>query len=242
MKVADMQIPDRVRRKALAVGEAGVAWLAGLDGLVGDLATEWQLSIGRTLSGGTEAVVAETTTAEGEDAVLKIAIPGLDPTASELRTLLAAQGRGYAAVFRHDAARGAMLLERLGPPLDELGLPIDAQIEAICATLLDAWTALPEGPRFMTGAEKASRLADFIEAAWRDLGEPCPARTIDMACRFAGIRCRAFDPATAVLAHGDAHAWNTLGVPGGGPRRFKFVDPHRLFVQRSHDLALPMPG
>ncbi|HEX9524208.1 MAG TPA: hypothetical protein VF949_14620 [Reyranella sp.] len=115
MKAADLQIPDRVRRRALAVGEAGVAWLDGLDGLVGDLATEWQLSIGRTLSGETEALVAETTTAEGHDAVLKIAIPGLDPTASELRTLLAAQGRGYAAVFRHDAARGAMLLERLGP-------------------------------------------------------------------------------------------------------------------------------
>jgi glutamate/tyrosine decarboxylase-like PLP-dependent enzyme len=38
------------------VGEAGVAWLAGLDGLVRDLATEWQLSIGRILSGGTEAL------------------------------------------------------------------------------------------------------------------------------------------------------------------------------------------
>src|SRR5216683_2903381 len=173
MKAADLQIPDRVRRRALAVGEAGVAWLDGLDGLVGDLATEWQLSIGRTLSGETEALVAETTTAEGHDAVLKIAIPGLDPTASELRTLLAAQGRGYAAVFRHDAARGAMLLERLGPQLNELGLPIDAQIEVICGTLLEAWTPLPEGAGFMTGAEKANSLANFIEVTWRDLGEPC---------------------------------------------------------------------
>jgi len=92
----------------------------------------------------------------------------------------------------------------------------------------------------MTGAEKASSLADFIEVSWRDLGEPCSARTIDMACRFADIRCRAFDPATAVLAHGDAHAWNTLVVPGGGARRFKFVDPDGLFVERAYDLAIPM--
>jgi hypothetical protein len=49
--------------------------------------------------------VAKTRTAQGQDAVLKIAIPGLDPTPSELRTLLAARGRGYAKVFRHDAAR-----------------------------------------------------------------------------------------------------------------------------------------
>jgi hypothetical protein len=38
------------------VGEAGAAWLAGLEGLVRDLTTEWQLLIGRTLSGGTEAL------------------------------------------------------------------------------------------------------------------------------------------------------------------------------------------
>jgi streptomycin 6-kinase len=240
MKAAALQIPDRVRRKAVAVGEAGVAWLAGLDGLVRDLATEWHLSIGRTLSGGTESFVAKTRTAEGQDAVLKIAIPGLDPTASELRTLLAARGRGYARVFRHDAARGAMLLERLGCQLNELGLPIDAQIEAICVTLLEAWTPLPEGARFMTGAEKARSLADFIEMAWRDLGEPCSARTIEMACSFADVRRRAFDPQTAVLAHGDAHAWNTLVARGDGPRRFKFVDPDGLFIERAYDLGILM--
>src|ERR1700687_760201 len=74
-----LQVPDKVRRKATALGKAGVAWLAGPDDLVRALATEWDLSIGRPLSGGTEAFVVEAQTAEGEDAVLKIAIPGLDP-------------------------------------------------------------------------------------------------------------------------------------------------------------------
>jgi hypothetical protein len=36
MNVAVLQIPDRVRRGAVALGEAGVAWLAELDGLVRD--------------------------------------------------------------------------------------------------------------------------------------------------------------------------------------------------------------
>jgi streptomycin 6-kinase len=217
-----------------------VAWLAGLDGLVRDLASDWRLSIGETLSGGTESFVATARTAEGEDAVLKIAIPGLDPEASELRTLLAARGRGYASVFRHDAARGAMLLERLGCRLNELGLPVDAEIEAICATLLEAWATQPDGARFMTGAEKARSLADFIETAWRDLGEPCSARTIETARRFADVRCSSFDPAAAVLAHGDPHAWNTLAVPGDEPQHFKFVDPDGLFIERAYDLGILM--
>jgi streptomycin 6-kinase len=62
--------------------------------------------------------------------VLKIAIPGLDPTASELRTLLAARGRGYASVFRHDAAGGAMLLVRLGCQRSEKRLP--SVMRSIC--------------------------------------------------------------------------------------------------------------
>src|SRR5215470_6652173 len=204
MKTTAVEVPDRVRRKALVLGDAGVAWLAALDGMVRDLAAEWHLSIGRALSGGTESYVAEATTADGEDAVLKIALPAVDPTHGELRTLLAAQGHGYAKVFRHDAARDAMLLERLGRQIEELGLPIDAQLTAICVTLSEARTAPFDGARFTTGAEKAQSLAEFITREWQNLGKPCSARVIDTACGFAERRRRAFDPATAVLAHGDA--------------------------------------
>jgi streptomycin 6-kinase len=234
-----LAIPDRVRRTAITAGEAGVAWLAGLEVAVRDLAADWQLSIGRTLR-GTESFVVEARTAEGQEAVLKILIPGLDPTKGELRTLLAAGGRGYCRVLRHDAAQGAMLLERLGCRLEELGLPVHAQIEAICATLLEVWKPPPEGARFVTGTEKAWRLANFIETAWIKLGKPCSERLIEMALRFADLRSRAFDSETAVLAHGDPHACNTLVVPGEGPRRFKFVDPDGLFVERAYDLSILM--
>ena len=71
-----------------------------------------------------------------------------------------------------------MLLERLGSPLNEPGLPINSQIQAICATLLEAWAPLPEGAQFVTGAQKASSLADFIEGAWWRLGQPWSSRTV----------------------------------------------------------------
>ena len=63
MKHVAFQVPELVRRKAVALGEVGVAWLAGLDGLVRDLAGEWGLSTGRVLSGGTEALLVAARTA-----------------------------------------------------------------------------------------------------------------------------------------------------------------------------------
>ena len=240
MKEAALVIPDRVRRTALAHGKGGLEWLAGLARLVAELEREWDLSIGRTFSTGTEAFVAEAVSADGRQAVLKIAIPGLDPAARELHTLLAANGRGYVQVLQHEAARGVMLLERLGPQLHQLRLPLITQIEIICATLQDAWMQPPKGLQLVSGAEKASNLAAFIEGAWPELGKPCSERAIDKALSFADVRRQAFDPRNAVLAHGDAHAWNTLLVPGGGPRRFKFVDPDGLFIERAYDLGISM--
>jgi hypothetical protein len=62
----------------ILTAQSGFDWLAGLDRLVADLAAEWSLSIGRAFSGGTAALVAEARTAGGDDAVLKIPVPGLD--------------------------------------------------------------------------------------------------------------------------------------------------------------------
>lgn len=240
MKNLSFHIPEPVRLKALSEGQAGEAWLAGLEGIVSGLVADWALSLGRILSGGTEAFVAEVTTADGRAAILKVIPPWSTTAEGQWRTLLAARGRGYAEVYRHDQARKVILLERLGPRLDELGLPADAQLEAICATLMQAWIPLPAGGPFMTGAEKAASLSEFIERTWRALGRPCSERIIDMALRYAADRRQCFEPDQAVLAHGDAHASNTLLVPGGGPRRFKFVDPDGLFIERAYDLGILM--
>ena len=92
----------------------------------------------------------------------------------------------------------------------------------------------------MTGAEKAESLGRLIENAWRDLGRLCARKTIHVACSDAESRARDFVPATAVLAHGAAHAWNFLVDPGGGAQAFKFVDPDGLFVERAYDLGISM--
>jgi streptomycin 6-kinase len=235
------EVPDVVRRKALAEGVDGRAWLDEIEGRIAALARAWNLSVGEVLSGGSEALVAEATTADGREAVLKIFVPGVKTSQGELRTLQGARGRGYAELLRHDPLSGAMLLERLGPQLGTLGLSVDQQFHAIYATLQEAWSVQPDDrSAFMNGAEKAQSLAAFIETLWGELGRPCAARTIDVALTLADARRRAFDPAKTVLGHGDGHSWNTLLVPGSEPPRYKFVDPDGLIIERAYDLGILM--
>lgn len=236
-----IEVPSEVRAKALALGGPGQRWLAGLAEVIEGLERDWDLTVGATLRGGSEAYVAEATTGDGEPAILKLALPG-EWVSHEIETLLHARGRGYVRLLRHDESRQAMLLERLGPRLSELGLPVRAQLEIICSTLRRSW-AMPAVQAFQSGANKAASLAEFISATWHELDEPCAGTVVERACSFADARRLEFDPATAVLVHGDAHADNTLRAlddetASDGP--FKLVDPDGLFAEPACDLAVPM--
>ncbi|UTP39094.1 aminoglycoside phosphotransferase family protein [Phenylobacterium sp. LH3H17] len=232
-----IEVPGPVRLRAEAAGEAGVAWLNGLGDLVAGLERDWGLAVGSTLHGGTGSYVAQATTREGEPAVLKLGMPGEDVT-GEIATLVRAEGRGYVRLLRHDAARAAMLQERLGPSLSSLDLSVEDRMAAICRTLQAAWTTSPQGLDLMTGAEKARWLGDFIGETWEALDRPCSERAVAQGLAYAERRAAAFDPDACVLVHGDAHDHNTLRVPG--TELFKFVDPDGLAAEPACDLAVPM--
>jgi streptomycin 6-kinase len=140
-----LRVLEKVRRKAESLGERGCAWLNDLPRCIAEVERDWKITVGRPFRGGTEAFTAEARMEDGRDVVLKIAIPGLDPARQELRVLRAAGGSGYARLIAADGMSNAMLLERLGAQLHELGLPADTQMEWICATLREAWMAPPGG-------------------------------------------------------------------------------------------------
>jgi streptomycin 6-kinase len=242
MRDRPVVVPKAVRQKAAAQGAEGRRWLRGLGGVIAQLEHDWDVAVGATLHGGSESYVAQATTGDGVQAVIKLAIPGND-LADETTVLRLADGHGYVRLLGHDPARQAMLAERLGPSLAELGLPVTTQIRIICATLRRAWQIPPPGGASLpSGADKARRLARFIAATWEELNRPCPQAIIEQALVFAEVRRRAFDPRTAVLAHGDAQASNTLQdlqhrTVGAG---FRFVDPDGLVAERAYDLAIPM--
>ncbi|MEO9254137.1 MAG: aminoglycoside phosphotransferase family protein [Tepidiformaceae bacterium] len=238
----ELAIPELVRARASSLGDKGLAWLTDLDAIVAALARDWELALGPVMSGGSAALVAEAVTEAGLPVVLKVPVPDPAPVRHEAAALQFAGGRGYARLLQHDPTSGAMLLERLGTPLHESGLPLDAQLRIICTTLETAWRRPPIEHQFMNGREKAEDLAAFITELWQEFDRPCSERVVDRAVMYARRCASAFAPETCVLAHGDAHALNTMRVPGSQAAEFKFIDPDGLVIEPAYDLAISMRG
>src|SRR5215469_6250172 len=165
----EIRLHDKVRKNLAARGDAGAVWLARLPDLVARLEAEWKIKVGRTFPNATEAYVAEAVADDGTELALKIPIVGVEKTEREILFLEAAAGRGYVRLVGTDRESGAMLLERLGPQLAQMGLPIDEQMAILCATLKQAWMKALPGVRLLTGAEKAAQTGLTIERAWPKL-------------------------------------------------------------------------
>ena len=127
-----LEVHRVVRAKAEAVG--AVAWLRGLAGLVASLESEWGIHVGVAFDGGTEAYVAAATLGDGTAAVLKLVVPRRSGDADdEIAVLRHCAGEGCVLLLRDDPGRGALLLERLGPSLYDLGVPVEEHHEILCA-------------------------------------------------------------------------------------------------------------
>jgi streptomycin 6-kinase len=231
-----LRVPDVVANAAAACGADG--WLRDLPRLVANLEAEWSISVERPYPHSTEAFVAEASLAEGTPAVLKLLIPHNGAAARhEITMLQLAGGRGCVDLLRHDAARGALLLERLGPSLYDLGRPLTERLEILVATAATVWRPAANSG-LPTGADKARRMVDFVTTQWEELGHPCTEAAVDHALVCAARRIAAHDDERSVLVHGDVHQLNALQVPGGVT--FKVVDPDGLLAEAECDLGVMM--
>lgn len=236
-----LQLPLLVRQKAASLGTAGEAWLAGLPGLVAHLEKQWSLTVGQALTGGTAAFVARAQTADGGEAVLKVSLP--DPHFhAQAQLLERARGRGYANLLAADLGHNALLLEALGPSLEQLGMPAERQLETLSAMLRRAWEVPPlEEPTQAAAERKARELHELVSRLWVELGRPCPEAVFSQALRFAERRAAAAAPERAVLVHGDPHPANALQVRtprAGAEAGFVFVDPDGFLAEPAYDLGV----
>ena len=229
-----IEIPRVVQNKARLVGAD--RWIDALPSLKRDLESEWSISVGRAFGDATEAFVAQVSLADGRPAVLKLVVPRDDRAAhNEIEVLRRAGGVGCARLMRSDEKRGAMLIERLGRSLSELGLSVEQRLGILCDAAQRVWRPAHDC-QLPSGAEKARWLIDFIEVNWEELDRPCSQRAAEYAVRCAERRAVAHDDERAVLVHGDVHQWNALEADDG----FKLVDPDGLIAERECDLGVLM--
>ncbi len=227
-------LPEVVRNKALAVG--ALSWIEGLQSLVAELERRWSITVGRRYDDSTEAFVAEATLDDGSPAVLKLLVPRAgDAARNEITVLRLADGVGCARLLQADDELGAILLERLGPSLHDLKVPIGRRHEILCAAAELVWRPAPECG-LPTGAQKGRWLIEFITRTWDELDRPCSERAIEDALACAGRRIAAHDDERALLVHGDVHEWNALQSQDG----FKLVDPDGLLAEPEYDLGIMM--
>jgi len=234
-----IEVPDVVRNKAVTVGAE--EWLGRLAGLVRGLEDDWSIVVGPAYEGGSEAFVAEATCGDGTPAVLKVLMPhrGNDPfkPSNEATALRLACGDGCPVLYRHDPDRGALLMERLGRSMYELGLPLSRRLEILCDTAARVWMPAADCG-LPTGADKARWLADFIVTSWAELDRPCSEKAVEHALICARRREQAHRDERSVLVHGDVHQLNALQSGSG----FKLVDPDGLVAEAEYDLGVLMRG
>ena len=179
--------------------------------------------------------------------LLKLALPPRDPL-PEVYTQISSwpehdvlsTGCGaYVQVIARDHARRALLLEWLGPPLQGENRPIRQKLEIICDLLRWAWEVSLTHLRLRDQVQQAHALARQIQ---RDAGiaRSCQPATIARALMYCQQRAAAFQPDSAIVAHGDAHAWNTLKVSGGDPDEYRFIDPEPIIAEPAYDLGVLM--
>ena len=230
-----INLPDVVRHKAELAGAS--RWVDQLNEMVSDLEREWSFTLGPTYDGGTEAFVAQVTLdADGSPAVLKLLIPrASDDAINEITVLTLVNGEGCPRLLRSDVSRGALLMERLGPSLADLQLPLRQRHEILVDVARRVWRPAPDCG-LPTGATKAAWLQEFITTTWEALDQPCSERSVQYALHCASNRIEAHDDETAVLVHGDVHQWNCLRAEHG----YQLVDPDGLLADAEYDLGIIM--
>ena len=83
-------------------------------------------------------------------------------------------------------AVGALLIERLGPSMHDLGVPIAQRHIALCDAARRVWRRVPSAG-LVTGAEKGRWLVAFIESRQRRLGRSCSDAVVADAFACAEI-------------------------------------------------------
>ena len=216
------------RRRLLArFGGRVEPWWDRLPGATADLAERWELVIGAAVGRGNTSLVVRCRRADGRPAVLKLT-PDAELGAAEASALRRWEPSGRVpAVWGHDAALGALLLEaipdetplaerRAAVELDDVASLIGDLHRGGGAAVGDGWERLADRVEFIFDhwVERHGRRGEVVTRA-------VPVDRLRRGHLLA--RELAADATEQVLLHGDLHPGNVLD--GGAARGLVAIDP-----------------
>lgn len=243
-----------LRSHLARLGPNGERWVRALPAVLDRVVDSWGFVAGQPISVGPWSVVLEGVR-DGERVVAKVAVPS-EHLEQQARVLRVADGRGYARLLESDLDLGVLLLEALGPSLeDELvaaygHLPaphvphgyLTAMARPMVESLTRAWELpLAVAEEVSPDTNKAARLGVLIEelAHRHRVDEHRPA--IERALLYAGQRKELCDPQRHVVCHGDPHPGNLLAVESprpGAESGHVWVDPDGFRCEKEYDLGV----
>lgn len=201
------------------------AWLRTVPATLATCAAQWSLTLGPAYAGGQVGYVVPATGSDGQRWVLKLQWPHRE-CRFEADALRLWDGDGAVRLIAHDAARGALLLERAVP-----GRPLSTLTPAAA---LDVAVALlprlgrPAGEPFHTVERECEELRDELGRERSAGRHPLPRRLFDRAVELLTDL-----PATQrderVLLSQDFHALNVLSDTA---RSWRAIDPAPLVGER----------
>jgi streptomycin 6-kinase len=227
--VGAIEIPESLwwwRRR-----EDGRAWLERLPRLADEVAAAWGITLGEPLAGGNASLVVAVTCADGRGAVLKLQFPD-EESEREADALAAWDGQGAVRLLRHDAARRALLLERLRPGRRLWAVEDDAEATRVAASVMrELWRTPREGHGFR-------QLADVAREWLTELrSERAEVAADDIPVYDEAIEAIPWLIATgeeSVLLHQDFHGGNVLSAERSP---WLAIDPKPLAGERAFDVA-----
>jgi streptomycin 6-kinase len=219
---------EATRHRLLArFGQQVDPWWERLPGVIADLAVRWELAVGEAVGRGNTSLVVRCRRADGRPAVLKLT-PDAELGGAEAAALRRWEPSGRVpAVWGHDPALGALLLEAIpdATPLAERRTTVE--LDEIASLIDDLHQGGP--PADADGWERLAERVEFIFELWVERhgrgGEVVSrAVPIDRLRRGQALaRELAAVAGEQVLLHGDLHPGNVLD--GGAVRGLVAIDP-----------------
>lgn len=211
--VNPMPIPAIFARNMRDVyGEKGEQWLSDLPALVGELARQWNVALGPPFDLSYNYVAAARRS-DGTDVVLKVGFPDHE-LEREMAALRLYGGAGICRLLEVDAARHAMLLERLRPGemlADLARMDDDAATRIGAEVMRTLWRPVPDSANDGSFRPIAEWFRAFERHRARYGGPgPLPRALLDRAETLAQELLAS--ARTEVLLHGDFHHYNVLSA------------------------------